>query len=266
MTRPAAAAGRFYPANPDTLARLVDRLLDGACVDPNPPEPAAAYVVPHAGYQYSGTTASRVYARLRATSVGRVVIIGPAHFHPLEGCAVPSASTWLTPLGPVRIDVAGCAALARAGYATVDDAPHVPEHSIEVQLPFLQRAVGPSVDVLPIVVGPARAEAVAATIGAGVAYAPDGTIVLCSTDLSHYLDAGAARAKDARTVQAILDVAPERIGATDACGCYALRGLLHWARREHLTPSELHRSTSADVTLDETRVVGYSAFELVRCP
>jgi MEMO1 family protein len=259
--RPPAVAGRFYPSEADALTEMVDGLLASV---PEADDPlAVAYVSPHAGYRYSGRTASHVYRRLRthAGDVRRVVLIGPAHYRSVRGCAVPVARRWLTPLGLVDIDVEACAALVDSGHATADDAPHAPEHSLEVQLPFLQRALGPHVSVLPMVAGPSTMETVAQAIEAAVAGA-DGTIVICSTDLSHYADEATANAQDEQTVGAVLALDPDRIGLRDACGYYALRGLVHWARSRRTVPRLLHRSTSADVTFDSTRVVGYAALAL----
>ena len=255
-TRRPAVAGRFYPRSPATLAATVDRLLDAVEVPDGEPL-APAYVVPHAGYVFSGPTAAHVYARLRrhAERVERVVLIGPAHFVPLTGCAVPASQAWATPLG--ELPVADLTAVA--AHVSVDDAPHVPEHSLEVQLPFLQRALGRPVPILPIAVGRTPPEAVAAALAAAVAA---GTVVLCSTDLSHYLDQAAAMDRDARTASAVEALAPDRIGVRDACGVFALRGLLSWARTGALRPELLCLATSADTAGDPSRVVGYGAFAI----
>ena len=226
---------------------------------------AAAYVVPHAGYRFSGPTAAHAYARLRGrTDVDRVVLLGPAHFVPLYGCAVPAVDTWLTPLGEVAIDIAGAKALVEAGHAAIDDQPHAPEHSLEVQLPFLQRTLG-DFRVLPIAVGVSSVDDVAACVAGALAYPSraDRTVVICSTDLSHYLDEDSANAQDEQTVRAIGELAPERIGVTDACGAYALRGLLGWARLNELTVQVLRRCTSASTGGPSSRVVGYAAVELL---
>jgi AmmeMemoRadiSam system protein B len=256
--RPPAAAGRFYPADPAVLAASVDHLLD-AVVVPAAERLAAAYVVPHAGYRYSGPTAAKVYARLRAhaAEVSRVVVLGPAHHVWLRGCAVPRNRRWSTPLGPVAVDPAA-GMLSAVGYAVADDAPHRLEHSIEVQLPLLQRSIGP-VPVLPVLVGTATPTAVADLVAATVSAAGLGTVVLCSTDLSHYLPDGQARQRDRRTVAAMLDVDPDRIAADDACGACALRGLLAHARRAALRPRLLDLATSADTGGDRSSVVGYAA-------
>lgn len=254
--RAPAVAGSFYPAI--GLAEVVDGLLDAAGAPEDEPL-AAAYVVPHAGYRYSGPTAARVYARLRqhAAEVQRVVLVGPSHYVRLTGCAAPSNAAWLTPLGEVPIDRAAIIGLAEAGHAAVDDLPHEQEHALEVQLPFLQRVLPAGVPVIPLAVGASQPEDVLLTLLAAVL---PGTLLLCSTDLSHYLTLDTAQRQDERTAQAVLDLAPDRIGSRDACGLYALRGLLAWARRRGLRPSLLHLSTSAEATGDPSRVVGYGAF------
>jgi AmmeMemoRadiSam system protein B len=261
--RPPAVAGLFYPAGPAALGQLVDELLDAVPVPDG--EPAApAYVVPHAGYRYSGPTAAYVYARLRRSPepVRWVVLLGPAHRVPVRGCVVPAADAWRTPLGAVPVAAGAAAALVAAGHAVADDAPLAPEHSLEVQLPFLQRLAPAPVGVLPIAVGLSTVDDVAAALRAAVAATGPGTVILCSTDLSHYLDEAAADAQDAGTAGAVLDLEPERIGPRDACGAFALRGLLGYARLAGLRPALLYRCTSAQTGGDPGRVVGYAAFSL----
>jgi hypothetical protein len=261
--RAPAVAGQFYPADPAVLAATVDRLLDAPPAVAEGPL-AAAYVVPHAGYRFSGPTASCAYAHIRthAASVRRVVLIGPAHHVPVRGCALSWATQWQTPLGAVPLDVSGRSALVDAGLAVVDDHAHAPEHSLEVQLPFLQRALAGPVPVLPIAVGRTVPAAVAAVVTAAVDVAPPGTVVVCSTDLSHYLDEPTAQVRDERTLRAVLDLRPAAIGPLDACGSAALAGLVAWAASNALTPSLLHRSTSADAGAGTDRVVGYAALVL----
>jgi AmmeMemoRadiSam system protein B len=212
---------------------------------------ARGYVVPHAGYRYSGATAAHVYARLRrhAGDIGRIVLLGPAHRVRLKGLAAPTTQRWATPLGDVTIDLD--APLPR------DDAPHAPEHSLEVQLPFLQRAV-PGVPVLPFVAGVSTVAEVADAITATA----DGAVVLCSTDFSHYETDAAARTHDERTAQAVEAHRPDLIGVGDACGVFALRGTVEWARRNEFPARRLALTTSADSGGDRSRVVGYPAFAL----
>jgi AmmeMemoRadiSam system protein B len=263
--RAPAVAGQFYPDDPATLRTTIDRMLEAVPVSSD--ELAAAYVVPHAGYRYSGATAAHVYARLRAHAgdIARVVIVGPAHRVPVKGCVISGAATWRTPLGEIPVDDLA-AALAGDGHGVLDDRPHEPEHSIEVQLPFLQRALG-AVPVVPIVVGSCPADDVVVTLLSALELASSpGTVVLCSTDLSHYEPDEEARRQDRRTIQAVLDLAPERIGVRDACGVFALRGVVGWARHAGLTPRLLHHATSAETTGDPSRVVGYPAMSFSRPP
>jgi len=259
-TRQPAVAGTFYPADPAALAEAVDRLVAAVPV-PDDDRLAAAYVVPHAGYRYSGPTAAHVYARLRrhAEAVRRVVLIGPAHRVPLAGCAVPTTDRWRTPLGTVPVDTATSASLHRARLAVADDAAHATEHSIEVQVPFLQRVLRRRTPILPICAGQSSPEAVQAVVEA---VAGPGTVLLCSTDFSHYLADAEARRRDGQTARAVLELAPERIGVGDACGRYALRGLLAWARSHGGSPTQLALNTSADTSGDPSRVVGYPAFAI----
>ncbi|MEV6928407.1 AmmeMemoRadiSam system protein B [Dactylosporangium sp. NPDC051485] len=249
--RPPAVAGSFYPGDPARLRATVEDLLASVPVEP---DDAFAYVVPHAGYRWSGPTAAHVYARLAGRESGRVVLLGPAHRVPLRGAAVPAEPVWSTPLGEVEIDVEGARDLVAGGLAVVDDGPHAPEHSIEVQLPFLQ-VLGFG-RVLPVCVGPAQPEAVAALLSA---VAVPGSLVLCSTDLSHYLPRADAERVDKDTTAAIVRLEPDRIGERDACGRYALRGLLAWARDLEPRVRLLHTATSADEGGPADRVVGYAA-------
>lgn len=257
--RPPAVAGAFYPGDPAELESTVDDLLAGVDVPADEPL-AAAYVVPHAGYRYSGATAALVYARLRAhaAEVRRIVLVGPAHRVPLTGSAVPTTARWITPLGAVEIDRAAAGRLSAAGCAVPDDAPHAPEHSLEVQLPFLQRAV-PGVPVLPVTVGVSTVDEVADMIGKVAA----GAVLVCSTDLSHYQPDAVARAQDERTARAIEAGRADAIGRTDACGVFALRGTVGWAGRNGLALRRLALTTSADSGADPGRVVGYPAFETI---
>jgi len=261
--RAPAVAGRFYPAESGALADLVDRLLDSVAA-PAVRAPEVAFVVPHAGYRYSGATAAHAYARLRGAEATRFVIAGPAHRSPVRGCVVPAASAWATPFGEVPVDVAGVAALVSAGLAVADDAPLAEEHSLEVQVPFLQRIASGPFSILPIAVGLSTVDDAAATLAA--AAAGPGTVLLCSTDLSHYQDEETAIRQDAGTVRAVLDLAPARIAATDACGAFALRGLLGYARGAGLRPALLDRSTSAAASGDTGRVVGYASFAFTAHP
>jgi AmmeMemoRadiSam system protein B len=259
-TRPAAVAGMFYPASPSELARHIDALIDAAGIPPAGPPPTAL-VVPHAGTVYSGPVAASAYARLRphAASIARVVAFGPVHRVPVRGAAVPAADAWATPLGDVPIDAA-LRARAVARGAAVDDRPHAPEHALEVQLPFLQRILGEGFSFLPIAVSELSARLTADLIGEF--FGEKGTLVLVSSDLSHYHDLATARRLDRRTADTILARDPEKLSGEDACGFYPLRGLMELARRKNLPIELLDLRTSGDTAGDPESVVGYGAFEV----
>jgi AmmeMemoRadiSam system protein B len=234
----------------------VSGLLDAVTV-PDGDELAEAYVVPHAGYRYSGSTAAHVYARLRAHAdeIARVVILGPAHRVPLVGAAVPATGRWRTPLGEVPIDSVEATRLVDEGLAAATDAPHEPEHSLEVQLPFLQ-LIGSGLPVLPICVGRSAAADVAALVKAVTG---PGVVVLCSTDLSHYLTQPEALERDGETLRSVVELTPDRLEVRDACGFFALRGVLTWAKAAECAVTLYHRCTSADTGGTPDRVVGYCA-------
>jgi len=250
-------AGRFYPADPARLAADVDALLSAAAASGRDRLPAL--VVPHAGYRYSGQVAAIAYALARTWSPARAVLLGPAHFVPLTGSAVPRAAEWSTPLGTVPVDAAAWERATSVPGVRAADEPHAGEHSLEVQLPFLQRSLDPRLPVLPVVTA-AAPEDVADLLDAVVA-GPD-TLVIASTDLTHHLPDAEARRRDGRTLDAVLALDPSGIEPGSACGAAALRGLLTWAGRTGRAPTLLCYRTSADVTGDRSRVVGYASLAL----
>lgn len=251
--REPVVAGSFYPADPRALGDLVDRLLETSTgrLEERP----WGIVVPHAGYRYSGPIAATAYGALRpwVSQIRRVLLLGPAHFVPLTGCATTGASAWRTPLGDVEVDPEMREALG----CRVDDVPHEPEHSLEVQLPFLRRLVGPDLRIVPVVVGRGPDAQVAGLLGRA---SPD--LVVVSTDLSHYLDLHAARETDRRTADAVIRREPEAIGPNDACGVFALRGALAFARATSRRIELLDLRTSGDTAGDPASVVGYGAFAI----
>jgi AmmeMemoRadiSam system protein B len=255
--RPPAVAGLFYPADPVELSTTVDGLLAAAPTQSGPPPHAV--VVPHAGYAYSGPVAAAAYRAVaaRAREIRRVVLLGPAHYVPLQGAAVPAVDAWETPLGlvPVANDMRLAALRAAADPA---DLPFAPEHSLEVQLPFLQRVLQHDFSVLPVAIGEMPTGATADLVDA--LWGGSDTLVVVSTDLSHYLDDATARTIDRETSEAITGLRPEAIGETAACGYRAVRGLVEHARRSGLTIELLALATSADTSGDRSRVVGYGAF------
>lgn len=256
--RTPAVAGTFYPGRPGELERMVDGLVAGAPIPKKASSPAAL-VVPHAGYVYSGPVAATAYARLsgKAASVSRIVAFGPVHYVPVRGAAVPAASAWATPLGEVPIDPA-LRERAVARGAAVDDRPHAPEHALEVQLPFLQRVLGEGFTFLPVAVSDLPARAAADLIEEFLGEA--GTLILVSTDLSHYHDLATARRRDRRTADTILARDASALSGDDACGFYPLRGLIDLAGRKNFPIELLDLRTSADTAGSPDRVVGYGAF------
>lgn len=262
--RPAAVAGLFYPRDPVALRQLVDQeLLEAGAAKEVPPETVPkALIVPHAGYVYSGPVAASAWARISSAVRGRgdlsrVVVLGPAHRVPVRAVAVSRADAFATPLGLVRVDTAGRDELVAAGLVVVNDEAHASEHSLEVQLPFVQRILG-DVAVLPLAVGQVATDDVARVIDA-VWGGPE-TLIVVSTDLSHYLDRASAVLVDRITASAIVAKRPDKLQAGDACGVVAVRGLLTVARRRGLDVELLDLRTSADTAGDPQRVVGYGAF------
>ncbi len=264
--RPAAVAGAFYPSDPRELATMIDALLADASAGsaPRAARRPRALVVPHAGYVYSGPVAASAYATIRdvVPAYRRVVVVGPAHRVALQGIAVSSADMFATPLGDVAIDTDARDALLGLPGVVVDDAAHELEHSVEVQLPFLQRVVG-DVPVLPLVVGDAPTYLVADVLHR---VWDDDTLLVVSTDLSHYLDHATAQVLDARTAARIVAGDADAISDRDACGAYGLRPLLVVGRRRHLHVDLLDLRSSGDTAGSRDRVVGYGAFVLEPAP
>jgi AmmeMemoRadiSam system protein B len=256
--RPAAVAGTFYTADPVELRRSVEAMLEAAPASEGPVVPKAL-IAPHAGHVYSGPVAATAYraAAGHGDRISRVVLFGPAHRHPVRGIAVPRADAFDTPLGAVPVDGAGREALTSLTGVEVSDAPHTLEHSLEVHLPFLQVAFG-DVSLVPALVGAAHPADVAAAFDA--VWGGEETLVVASSDLSHYYDAATARRLDRRTADVIVAGAIDELGPEDACGAGPVRGLLLAAERRGLRCSLLDLRTSADTAGPADRVVGYGAF------
>ena len=259
--RRAAVAGSFYPRDAATLRLEVTRLLAAAPA----PAPGAhrpkALIVPHAGYAYSGPVAASAYTQLRAPGppVRRVVLIGPSHTAAHAGLALPDAEAFVTPLGAVPVDAAAVAQARQLPKVTVDALAHLREHALEVQLPFLQVALE-AFTLVPFTVGHASAEDVAAVLSA--LWGGPETLIVCSTDLSHFLAYGEACALDRRTAAQVLGLDAHGLHRDQACGCTPLCGLLLEAARRDLSVTLLDLRNSGDTAGDPERVVGYGAFAL----
>jgi MEMO1 family protein len=258
--RPTAVAGRFYPAEPDVLRRQVQAYLDeGAARIANNALPVKAVIAPHAGYMYSGPIAGSAYAALAADRgrVRRVVLIGPAHFESFAGLALSSHSSYLSPLGPVPVDTNAVASLIEAQLAFIFDAAHAREHALEVQLPFLQTALG-EISIVPILVGSASGKTVHRAIEA--LWGGSETRFVISSDLSHYMDFDTAREIDERTARNIEALRPKAIDTYAACGQVPICGMLEAAREHQLGARTLDLRNSGETAGPRNQVVGYGAF------
>jgi AmmeMemoRadiSam system protein B len=253
-------AGTFYPRRRAALQATVDDLLASTTPSlPDGPVPKAI-VGPHAGYRYSGPIAATAYRAIRPRrhDITRVVLAGPSHRTRFDGLAVPTVDAFATPLGDVAIDRSARELAASSTGVVLDDRPHRDEHSLEVHLPLLQRSLGDDWELLPIAVGRATPAMVADVLTA--LWGGPETLVVVSTDLSHYHDYTTANALDRRTADAVVRADVDAIGLTDACGATPLRGLLELARRDALSIELVDLRNSADTSGDRDRVVGYGAF------
>jgi AmmeMemoRadiSam system protein B len=255
--RPPAVAGMFYPANPRELRAEIAAYL--ATASGNAPRPPVALIAPHAGYIYSGPIAGSAYATLSPvrSTVRRVVIASPSHRVGFRGIATSGATAFRTPLGDVPVDAEASTALLTCPGVHVFDRAHRDEHGIEVHLPFLQETLD-AFRIVPLVVGDTDDTTMATALAA--ARHGDETLIVISSDLSHYLPYAQAQALDGATAQAILDLDPDAIAPDQACGQRAIRGLLHLARTSHLNATELDRRNSGDTAGDRSSVVGYGAY------
>lgn len=259
--RPAAVSGAFYPADRQTLLEEVNSLLAAADLRA-PAAPATrapkAIIAPHAGYVYSGPIAASIYARLKPLRgrIRRVVLVGPAHRVGFRGLALPAATAFASPLGEIDIDQDAVAAIAALPQVSVRADAHMDEHCLEVQLPFLQAVLGEFL-LLPLLVGEATTAEVAEVLDA--VWGLDETLVVVSSDLSHYLDAPSARAIDGETARAILALHPLQ-QHEQACGATPINGLLALARRRHMAAEQVDLRNSGDTAGNRSQVVGYGAF------
>jgi MEMO1 family protein len=251
-----AVSGMFYPGNPDELGALVAQLLDHVRVPGPVPK---AMIVPHAGYIYSGPVAATAYARLRPARglITRVVLLGPAHRVGFTGLAWSGADWFETPLGRIPVDHSSLRSLADLAQVQRLDVAHDQEHSLEVHLPFLQSVLGEFL-LVPLVVGdttPEDVDAVLTRLWGGTE-----TLIVISSDLSHYHDYVTAQRMDRATSNAIEALRYEDIGRDDACGRIPIAGLLRLARRLGLGLQTIDLRNSGDTAGRRDQVVGYGAY------
>lgn len=252
--RPAAVSGSFYPDRPAVLsAQLADFLSQASW--PNQVQHLKALVVPHAGYVYSGLTAAHAYVGLHPGMFSRVLLLGPVHRVPVRGLALPDCDAFATPLGEVLLDQQAMAHVSRLPQVSVNGLAHAMEHSLEVQLPFLQRQLG-HFTLVPLVVGDASAFEVAEVLEL-FSGDPD-TLIVISTDLSHFLDYEQACDVDAQSIRHVLALESD-LSHQQACGATPLNGLLAFMRRHDMQMQLLDLRNSGDTAGDRQRVVGYAA-------
>lgn len=259
-SRSPAVAGMFYPADGRVLRADVERYLAAAdASDTRAVSMPKAIIAPHAGYVYSGPVAASAYARLASLRgrIGRVVLLGPAHRHGFQGLAASTATAFETPLGRVPLDGEGIRAALELDQVHLLDAAHEGEHSLEVHLPFLQVVLG-DFTLIPLVVGEADPEEVSQVLGA--LWGGDETLIVVSSDLSHYLPYTQANRLDAETARAIEELKPEDINYEQACGRMPVAGLLLRAREEGLSAECVDLRNSGDTAGSRSQVVGYGSF------
>ncbi|MFQ5757565.1 MAG: AmmeMemoRadiSam system protein B [Acidiferrobacterales bacterium] len=251
-----AVAGTFYPAERSRLQTMVGGFLSEVRTTGSVPK---AIIAPHAGYIYSGPVAASAYALLAPAreSITRVVLLGPAHRAPLRGLALPSADRLATPLGEVPVDKDAIAKIADLPQVQVMNQAHSEEHSLEVHLPFLQSVLD-HFSLVPLAVGQAEPE----EVGEVLERLWDGpeTLIVISSDLSHYHDYDTARRLDSATSRAIEQLRPQDIGYEQACGRIPINGLLHVARKRGMKAKTVDLRSSGDTAGPRDQVVGYGAY------
>jgi len=259
QVRQPAVAGIFYPGQKKTLAKDVNALLQAAKLNKiDTQSPPKAIIVPHAGYIYSGPTAAAAFARLAAIrhNIKRVILLGPVHRVPVRGLALPGVTAFATPLGEIRIDQVAAESLENLPQVVESPAAHDQEHSLEVQLPFLQ-SILEDFELVPLAVGDATAEEVSEVLD--VLWGGPETLIVISSDLSHFLPYQTAQTVDAGTVKNILNL-HGALSHEQACGGTPVNGLLLAAKQHQLQPHLLDMCNSGDTAGDKNRVVGYASF------
>ncbi len=256
--RAPAVAGTFYPGESRELAQTLAQMLGTAAHDAPARAVPKALIAPHAGYIYSGPVAASVYALLAPArrSITRVVLLGPTHRVAVRGLALPGSQAFATPLGTVEIDGAAVETLRGMPQVTVSEQAHALEHSLEVHVPFLQTVLD-RFTLVPLAVGHASAQEVAEVLDA--LWGGPETLIVVSSDLSHYLSYGDAQAVDRATAKAILGLATD-LSHEQACGATPVTGLSQTARRRGLKAELIDLRNSGDTAGDKNRVVGYGAF------
>ena len=255
--RQPAVAGMFYPADKQSLKNDIHQYLNKVSVEQK--ENPKAIVVPHAGYIYSAPIAASAFKQIipYKDKIKRVVLLGPSHRIAFTGLAVPESDVFNTPLGNIPIDQKSIQLLSGLPQVIVSDQAHRQEHSLEVQLPFLQEILG-EFSLIPLVVGDADRFEVAEVINR--LWGDEHTLIVISTDLSHFHEYNEAKQLDRATSDAIVNLKPDLIGYDDACGRNGLKGMMTVAEEKNLSVDILDLRNSGDTAGDKNRVVGYGAY------
>lgn len=256
--RPAAVAGYFYPGEPEVLRQSIEDLMGAVEKQQDSP---GALIIPHAGYIYSGITAAHAYARINSSTgnIKRVVLLGPAHRVYTHGLALSSATHFETPLGQIEIDQEAADLIRDLPQVITSDESHAQEHSLEVHLPFLQYLLD-DFRLLPLVVGDASPQEVMEVLE--TFWGDQDTLIIISSDLSHFHDYETACELDKNTTRLIESLQYEAIGPEQACGCRPINGLLRLAREKGLGIRTLDLRNSGDTAGTRDRVVGYGAYAI----
>jgi len=265
--RQPAVAGSFYPSDPSVLTSMLEELFTTASAagrseaDSTNTKTLKAIIAPHAGYIYSGPIAANAYQCLHKAhdQYDRVLLLGPSHRVAVSGLALSSAQTYLTPLGAIALDLEAIASLQKFNFIEVNDEAHREEHSLEVHLPFLQSTLD-HFTLIPIVVGDISPEKLAPILD--LFMDDKRTLIVISTDLSHFHDYATAQHRDQTTSDAILDYRYKDIGYGDACGRNPVNAALYWARQHNFSIKLLDLRNSGDTAGDRSRVVGYAAYHI----
>lgn len=263
--RQAAVAGMFYPADPSELTLTVNALFRTATTassQQTPPCPRAI-IAPHAGYIYSGPTAAKAYLCLQNchSHYNKVVLLGPSHRVAVNGLALSSADSYQTPLGTIPLDIDTMQALDTYDFVSINDLAHRDEHSLEVHLPFLQTTLD-KFSLVPIVVGDIEPSRVAKILE--LFENEEHTLIVISTDLSHFHQYADAQRRDQNTSAAILNYDYNAIGYEDACGRNPVNGALYWAQQHHHSIELMDLRNSGDTAGDKERVVGYASYHIYK--
>ena len=249
-------AGSFYPEQPEILKAMISEYLQQVAPALKVPQ---AIIVPHAGYIYSGEIAASAYARLqpRQSSIKHVVLLGPSHKVGFTGLALSHADAFRTPLGDIPLDAEAIASIIHFPFVEYREQAHLLEHSLEVQLPFLQMTLD-SFKLLPIVAGDCPAELIEELLE--LFYGQDDTLIVISSDLSHFHDYQTAQRLDKQTSRLIEQLEYQLLDYDSACGRVPVSGLMVLAKKKSLQIETIDLRNSGDTAGNKSRVVGYGAY------